>query len=453
MNDKASPDATEQRSAQALAYLKGEMTGAERDRFEEALTESEELRDELSRARELLDALHSADKPSVIRMVNAQISIAIDGGASDLHLVPERRNVLVRTRVDGYLRDMMRVPQSLLQPLVDRWKVMADMHIAERRLPQDGRLPFKHNNKDYDLRVNVLPTLYGERVTVRILDRTAKAPHLSIYEASPVAHDALRRLARLNSGMVLTSGATGTGKTTLLYALLLEAHGSGRPGRNFLTIEDPVELALGRGITQTAINKRAGLTYAAALSAMLRSDPDVIFCAELRDLETAELATQIALTGHLFLSALHTTSALGIIERLRNIGVENFLIADVLAGAVGQRLVRRVDARQTEEYEPAEEELRRLGLTRADGPFVRGVPIEENGNTGFSGRIPLIEAVEVTPALRRLIAEKAPYEELWRAAFVSSGASLLDDARAKVKAGLTTVEEVNWSLFDYPRTE
>jgi type II secretory ATPase GspE/PulE/Tfp pilus assembly ATPase PilB-like protein len=331
---------------------------------------------------------------------------------------------------------------------------MADMNVGERRLPQDGRIPIKHNSKDYDMRVSCLPTLYGERVTVRILGRSEVLISLANLGYTTAQVEALQRLARRPTGLILNSGWTGSGKTTLLYSLLKEMQSPGIPRRNILTVEDPIEYQL-EGISQTQTFKRAGLTFPAALRSILRSDPDVVLCAQMRDLETAELCVETALTGHLVLSSLHTTSAMGIIDRLRNMGVENFLIADTLAGLVGQRLVRRIDARNTEEYEPAAEELLRLGLTMADGPFRRGVPTEENGGTGFRGRLPLIEIVEVDSRLRQRIAEGAPAETLAAETFSPAwrtGGSLRDDARAKVKAGLTTVEEVNWTLFDYPST-
>jgi type II secretory ATPase GspE/PulE/Tfp pilus assembly ATPase PilB-like protein len=324
------------------------------------------------------------------------------------------------------------------------------MNLAQRNLPQDGHIPIKNNNQDFDLRVSVLPTLHGERVTARILYRGGALLGMDRLQISSAPLAALRRLSQLGSGLILTSGQTGVGKTTLLYSLLQEIKSGNRGGQNILTIEDPVEMELDLGISQMAVNRRAGLTYASGLRGMLRSDPDIIFCAEMRDQETAEIATEIALTGHLLISALHTTSALGAVQRLRDMGIENFLIADMLAGLIGQRLVRRIDTTETEEYEPAMEELDKAGLTRADGPFQRGVSLETNGGTGFKGRIPLVEVVEITPTLRRLIAERASYEDLWRAAFTKNADSLRDDARARVRAGLTTVEEVNWALFDYP---
>jgi type II secretory ATPase GspE/PulE/Tfp pilus assembly ATPase PilB-like protein len=444
----------ETRSGKALAYLKNEMTDAERALFEEMLAESDDLREELAQARQMLDALSASSDGPIIRLAYAMIAGAIERGASDIHILPERRTVTVRFRLDGVLTDepAWSLPKEQQQPLIDRWKVMADMNVGERRLPQDGRIPVKHDNKDYDLRVSVLPTLYGERVTARILYRSEVLMGLTNLGYTAAQVETLQRLARLPAGLILNSGRTGSGKTTLLYSLLKEMQSPGMPRRNILTVEDPIEYQLS-GVSQTQVLKRAGLTFAAALRSILRSDPDVVMCAEMRNLETAELCIETALTGHLVLSSLHTTSALGLIDRLCNMGIETFLIADTLAGLVGQRLVRRIDARKMEEYEPAEEELERLGLTKADGPFQRGVPTEENGGTGFRGRLPLIEVVEVDGRLRRRIAEGVPGETLAAETFSPAwrtGGSLQDDARAKVKAGLTTVEEVNWALFDYP---
>ncbi len=439
-------------AGKALAYLKNEMTDAERALFEEMLAESEELRDELAQARQALDALTASSDGPIVRLVNSMIVGAIERGASDIHIVPERRAMIVRYRMDGVLTDepVWSLPKEQQQPILDRWKVMADMNVGERRLPQDGRIPVKHDNKDYDLRVCVLPTLYGERVTVRILYRSEVLMGLANMGYTTAQVEALRRLARLPAGLILNSGQTGSGKTTLLYSLLKEMQSPGMPRRNILTVEDPVEYQLGEGISQTQVLKRAGLTFPAALRGFFRSDPDVVMCAQMRDLETAELCVEIALTGHLALSSLHTTSAFRILERLQNMGVERFLVADTVAGLIAQRLVRRIDARKTEEYEPAEEELEKLGLTKADGPFRRGVPTETNGGTGFRGRLPLIEIVEVDSRLRRRIAEGTSAEQLAADTFARTGGSLRDDARAKVKAGLTTVEEVSWALFDYP---
>ena len=440
----------EEQSAKALAYLKGEMTETEQELFEQRLTESESLRGEVARSREVLDLLNNSQDAAIVRLVAAQISQAIALGASHIQLLPQRKTFLVQYRVDGHLREAASLPKAQQQAVVDRWKVMADMNLSERNVPQDGRFQVKHDNQDFDLRVYVLPTLYGEKVVAGIFSKDSVLLGLDRLQISPAPLAVLKRLSCAGSGLIVTSGRHGVGKTTLLYSLLKEIKTGVRGGQNIMTVEDPVEYGFDLGISQTGVNRRAGLTYAAALRGVLRSDADVVLCAEMRDLETAEIAAEIALTGHLLLSTLQTTSALGSIQRLRDMGIENFIIADMVAGLIGQRLVRRTDSRETEEYEPSPEELKKAGLTLSDGPFRRGVPSEANGGTGFKGRIPLTEVVEITPALRRLIAERASDEVLWRAAFAKGADSLRDDARARVRAGLTTVEEVNWALFDYP---
>jgi len=448
MESQSDESTTEAQRAAALAYLKGELSEAERRDFEEALTESETLREELARSRALLDALASAEDPAITAVVNDIIVRAIEQNASDIHVLPQRHDVLVQIRVDGSMRELARLTKHQQQAVIDRWKMMADMLVGENQVPQDGRIPLRHKEADFDMRVNTLPTLYGERITTRILYRSTAIIGMENIELSAPATAALSRLARLESGLIVTSGHSGVGKTTLLYSLLLEMQKDERRRRNLLTIEDPIEHQL-NGVSQTQVNRRAGLTFPIALRSMMRCDPDVILCGEIRERESAGLVVGIALTGSLVLSALHTTSAIGIIQRLRDIGVENFQVADTLAGVIGQRLVRRIDPAQTETYQPADEELRQVGLTRADGPFVRGVASEGNGGTGFKGRIPLIEVAAMTLEMRRLITENAPLEDIQRVAF-GKGGSLRADGIARVKAGLTTVEEVNRVLSDYP---
>jgi general secretion pathway protein E len=435
---------------QMVAYLKDEMPESERAEFEREMAESEKLRAMVEETRKTLETLSVAAEEPIKARVNGIIVKAIETGASDIHLLPEREHMAVRLRIDGVLHDLETIPRAQQQAVVDRWKKLAEMDLSERRLPQDGSIALRHKEEKFRLRVAILPTLYGERVTARVLLESGVLLGLDHLGMTDAQVDALRRLAHLRNGLIITSGATNTGKTTLLYSLLREMQIVDRTRRNILTAEDPVEYVLGEGVSQTAIDRRAGLTYPPTLRAILRSDPDVVMCAEMRSLEIAELCVETALTGHLVLTALHTTSALGIIERMRNIGVVNHLIADTVAGLIGQRLVRRIDDHATEEYEPAPEELAPLGLTHADGPFRRGVPTDENGQTGFRGRIPLIEIVEVDQALRRRIAEGGPIDARWWDGITTAGGSLLDDARAKVKAGLTTVEEVNWALFDHP---
>ncbi len=441
---------------QVLAFLKGEMTGEERTAFEETLVRSAELRAELERSRELLGVLEVASEKSLVLRVNAMIVRAIERGASDIHVVPDRDETLVSIRVDGVLHEAERVPKAMHQSVVDRWKVMADMHLQERRLPQDGRIPVRTNERDFDLRVSVLPTLYGERVTARILDRSHVLVGLDNLGLSEAQQNVLMRLARRPSGLVVAGGRAGTGKTTVLYSLLwyirevssISVSAGDSLRANIMTVEDPVELQLS-GVSQTAVNDKAGLTYASALRGVFRSDPDVIYCAATRDLEVAELLAELATTGHTVLTALNVSGAVEVIVRLRDMGVERFLIADMLAGASGQRLARKICPDCREDYAPDPEHLRAAGLsTSNDGPFTRGKGCEKCGGLGYRGRTLLLEAFETDANLRRLIADDAPSDALWAAAF-GAGDSLWDDARGKIRAGVTTVEEAARVLFDY----
>jgi len=443
---------------QVLAFLKGEMNAGERAVFEETLVRSAELRAELERSRDLLGVLEAASEKSLIERVNALIQGAIARGASDIHIVPARDETLVSVRVDGVLHEAGRVPKALHQSVVDRWKVLADMDLNERRLPQDGRFPVRANEHDFDLRVSILPTLYGERVTARILDRSHVLVGLDNLGLSEAQQNVLMRLARRPSGLVVAGGRAGTGKTTVLYSLLwyirevssISVSAGDSLRANIMTVEDPVELALA-GVSQTAVNEKAGLTYASALRGIFRSDPDVIYCAAARDREVAELLAELATTGHTVLTALSVGSAIEVITRLRDMGVERFLIADALAGAWGQRLARTVCPHCREEYAPDPEHLRVAGLSAPpNGPFTRGKGCEKCGGLGYRGRTVLLEVFETNVDLRRLIADDAPADALWAATFSKTGGSLWDDARAKIRAGVTTVEEAARVLFDYP---
>jgi type II secretory ATPase GspE/PulE/Tfp pilus assembly ATPase PilB-like protein len=329
------------------------------------------------------------------------------------------------------------------------------------------------------MRVSILPTLYGERVTARILDRSHVLIGLDELGLSDAQKTTLTRLARHPSGLLVAGGRAGTGKTTTLYSLLwylrevsgglggdappstgspttaAAASGAGTvpgtaPRANIMTVEDPVELTLS-GISQTAVNERAGLTYASALRGVFRSDPDVIYCAATRNVEVAELLSELATTGHLVLTALHVSSAVGVIARLRDMGVERSLIADALAGAWSQRLVRKVCFDCREEYTPDPDHLGVAGL-RADndGPFTRGRGCGKCAGLGYRGRTTLLEVFENDANLRRLIADDAPADVLWAATFGKTGGSLWDNARAKIRTGVTTVEEAARVLFDYP---
>jgi len=440
----------------ALAYLKGEMSEGERAAFERELAESDAARAALEGARALLERIAAASDEAAERAVNALIVQAIGLGAEVLHLRPGRRDVAVSVRVDGALRELEPLPKRQQAAIIDRLKVTADMDVSERRLPQDGRIPLKHNGKDYDLRVTVLPSLYGEHVTARILSRAAGDARLGLGNLGLGAEQvaALKRLVRRPAGLVVVTGNAGQGKTTLLYSLLQEMQAPDLPRRSLFSVEDPVEYQL-PGVAQTAVNARAGLNFEAALHTLLRADADAVLCAQMRSQRVAELLIELAHTGRLALTALHVSSAPSVVDWLFGVGLDRFLIAEALAGAVALRLVGKVCDSCREEYQPPIEEVRRAGLSPVeDGPFFRGRGCDACGGTGVRGRIPLCEVLEAgDAALRHRIAAGTSGEELWGDAFGASASgapSLRDDARAKVRAGLLSVEAANWALMDYP---
>lgn len=445
----------------ALAYLRGEMDEGTRDTFEEELTRSEELRAELERSRELLEVLDAANEEATVRAVNACLQEAIKLRASDIHLLVSREEsdpdgavsperVEIWFRIDGRLQEWAHFPKERHLPMVNRWKVMSEMNIAEQRLPQDGRIAVRYEGKPYDVRVCVLPCVTGERITARILDRNNVLLGLDRLGLTPLQIAALKRIIDCPRGMALVGGFEGAGKTTLLYSLLSEVSRPPHPRRNCLSIEDPVEYLL-PGVTQARVHRGVGMTFEAGLRSILRSDPEVVYCSQMRSLECAELCVELALTSALVLSQLHVSSALMLVQRLREMGVVNFLIGYTLQGAIGVRLVRRVCPDCRIEYIPSQEELRKAGFSATeDGPFVKGAGCATCRNTGFLGRIGLFEVLELDQNVRRMIVEEVHLDTIWYETFGRSGGSLWDDARDKVRQGLTTVEEVTWALADYP---
>lgn len=445
----------------AISYLKNELNDEERAAFEEELTRSVELREELEKGRELLELLEAASEEATVRKANELIQIAIKRRASDIHILPgqppcsdqagnAQQESVVLLRIDGHLHEIHRFPSELHNSLVDRWKMMAECNLTERHVPQDGRISVRYEGNDYQLHNSFLPTITGERITARLVDRRNLILGLDQLGMSPAALDILNRLAERPYGFILTSGQIGAGKTTLLYSLLNSLNVTAPRRRNLMTVEYPVEYRL-PGLSQTSVNTHTGLTFAAALRAIMRCDPDVVYLAQFRSQEITELATEMALTKSLVLGQVHVSSALLIPQRLRELGIVPHLIAQTLVGLVSQRLVRKICPECITEYQPKPEELQKAGLSLLeDGPFRHGAGCEACMHTGFKGRIGLFEVLEVDETLRKLIAENAPVETLWQATFGRTGGSLWDDARAKVRKGITTVEEVNWALFDYP---
>ncbi len=386
------------------------------------------------------------DEAPIIRIVNAILQQAIQDGASDIHLEPQRRNLRVRYRIDGVLHEIMQVPQYIQAPLISRCKIMADMNIAERRIPQDGRIHVRMNKRTYDLRVSSIPTTNGEKIVMRILDTQSVMIGLEKLGLYPQMEAQLRDLASQPNGMLLSSGPTGSGKTTTQYSLLNILN---QPEVNIITIEDPVEYQL-PGLSQVHVNRKAGLSFANALRSFLRQDPDIIMVGEMRDLETAEIAIQASLTGHLVLSTLHTNDAPTIVTRMIDMGVEPFLVSATLIGGLAQRLARRICTNCKEPYKPAREELMRFGFNPDEHPdvtFYHGRGCELCRHTGFKGRIGLYELMRMNEEIADLVVRRAPLSEIKAAARANGMVTLQEDGFQKCIDGLTTVKEVMRVVF------
>jgi type IV pilus assembly protein PilB len=388
-------------------------------------------------AAEVALARPEEDGP-IIRFVNAVIQQAVREGASDVHIEPEEASFRIRLRIDGVLREVSLQSKSLYASIVSRVKVMAALDIAERRLPQDGRARLGVLGRDLDLRVSTFPTIHGENVVLRLLDRSAAVIGMADLGLSSGPLELLARMTERPNGIVLVTGPTGSGKTTTLYACI---HRINTVDRNIVTLEDPVEYHL-TSIRQTQVDPDAGLTFARGLRALLRQDPDVIMVGEIRDADTAEIAVRSALTGHLVLSTLHTNDAAGAIPRLLDMKVEPFLLSSAMSGVVAQRLVRRICEKCRVPADPPEDVREALGPTAADGGFARGEGCPACGGTGYRGRVGIFEVFEVTAAIQDRIIQRAPAEELARTARHEGMRTLHEDAVAKAAAGITSLEEV-----------
>ena len=391
------------------------------------------LVDDIPAADDLLD---SADDAPVIRLINGIIAEAVRQGASDIHLEPYETALLVRLRVDGVLKEALSLNPRVAPVVVSRIKVMARLDIAERRIPQDGRVTLALGGRTLDVRVSTLPSRAGERVVLRILDKTQAELSLETLGMQPDVLAAFRRALGEPNGVILVTGPTGSGKTTSLYAglsLLNDAT------RNILTVEDPVEYAID-GVGQTQVNPKVGMTFAAGLRAILRQDPDVVMVGEIRDPETASIAVQAALTGHLVLSTVHTNDAAGAVTRLRDMGVEPFLLASTLRLVVAQRLVRRLCTTCCT-AEPADKATAKLVGIKTGKTVWRPHGCTDCGHTGYVGRTGLYEVIRVDDRIRRLIAGGASEDDLAAAAFADEAGTLAGRARALVLDGVTSVEE------------
>lgn len=385
--------------------------------------------------------IQTADEAPVVSIVNSLISQAVKDQASDIHVEPEANHIRVRFRVDGVLREMVSLPKSIHAAIISRIKIMSGLDIAEKRLPQDGRLKVQEQGRDIDLRISTLPTILGEKIAIRILDKDNAV--LAIKELGFRDNNLLRfrQLIGHAYGMLLVTGPTSSGKTTTLYSTLTDINSA---DKNIITVEDPVEMLLD-GINQVQVNNKAGLTFANALRSILRQDPNVIMVGEIRDTETADIAIRAALTGHLVFSTLHTNDAPGALPRLIDMGIEPFLVASSVLGVVAQRLVRLIcnDCKQSYTPEPASRERLLLGLEpTAQVRLYRGEGCAHCGYTGYRGRIPIHEVMPVTAAIRKLIAKRAAGDELGAAARSAGMSTMGEDGIHKVMEGLTTIDEV-----------
>ena len=382
--------------------------------------------------------VEASDEP-VVRLVNLLIAQSVRDRASDIHINPEKDTVRVRYRIDGILHDLAQPPKKLQDAVISRLKILANLDIAERRVPQDGRIELKIDKKPIDLRVSTLPTIYGENVVMRILDKSSVLVELDDIGFSDLDLKRFRRLIAKPNGVILTSGPTGSGKTTTLYAALGSIN---TVDRNIITLEDPVEYNLPL-IRQSQINTRTGYTFAHGLRAILRQDPDVILVGEIRDLETAAIAVEAAMTGHLVFSTLHTNDAPGCISRLAKMGVQDFLLATTMNAALAQRLVRRICPDCKIEYIPAPEILEDMEMDDTSGIiFYRGEGCNKCHGTGYRGRAGLYELMEVTPVLQDAIARHVPETELKKIAQQEGMCTLREDGIDKIRQGITTIDEV-----------
>ncbi len=398
-----------------------------------------EAENDLSSVREV-----SVESP-IVKLVNLLISQAIADRASDIHIEPGERDVRVRYRIDGVLHEVMRPPKNIQSGIVSRLKVMADMNIAERRIPQDGRINTVINGRDVDLRVATLPTVHGEKVVMRVLDKSTALLRLSDLGFLPENMVRYEESYRKAYGTILVTGPTGSGKSTTLYATLNIVNDE---TKNVITVEDPVEYQL-PGINQVQVNVKAGLTFASALRSILRSDPDIVLVGEIRDRETAIIAIEAALTGHLVLSTLHTNDAASTPSRLVEMGVEPFLVGSSIDCIVAQRLARRLCTRCRQAYKPEKKELtlvgwdfEHLGGLDPDFHIYRAAGCGACGGTGYYGRFAVHEVLQVTEEVERLIVERGHTEDIRKAAIGSGMMTLRQAGMSEVAAGATSIEEI-----------
>lgn len=391
---------------------------------------------------DLADLTKMAGEAAVVQMVNLIFAQAVRDGASDIHIEPYEREVKVRYRIDGMLRDLMRPPKRMQAAIISRLKILGEMNIAERRLPQDGRIKLTIAGRQIDVRTSIIPTVFGERAVMRILDKTTAMLGLEELGMSDDALNKFRKLINLPYGIILATGPTGSGKSTSLYAALQEIWS---PTTNILTIEDPVEYQV-PGISQVQVRPNIGLTFASGLRSFLRQDPDIIMVGEIRDHETAEIAIHASLTGHLVFSTLHTNDAAGAVTRLLDMGVEPYLVASSVVGVIAQRLVRRVCSNCSQPYQASPEILRAIGISEAElktANIRKGKGCDKCQNTGYKGRQGLYEMLVIDEPVRRKTIDRVSASEIKAYAVEHQKMrTLFGDGKQAVLEGRTTPEEV-----------
>ncbi|RMF94216.1 MAG: type II secretion system protein GspE [Candidatus Schekmanbacteria bacterium] len=394
-----------------------------------------------SLSEEPRDLLDVANEAPIIKFVNTILFQAVKERASDIHIEPFDKELRVRYRIDGILYNTLSLPRKYHAAVISRIKIMADLDIAEKRLPQDGRIKIKIAEHFIDLRVSVIPTSFGERVVMRLLDRTSVLIDMDDLGLDAENYQILNDFINRPNGIILVTGPTGSGKTTTLYSALTRVN---TPEKNIITIEDPVEYQL-FGIGQIQVNPKIDLTFASGLRSILRQDPDIVMVGEIRDVETAEISIHASLTGHLVLSTLHTNDSAGAVTRLLDMGIEPFLIASSLCGVIAQRLVRVLCPDCKEEYEPDDDELNNIGLSRSmlkNGKIYRGKGCPSCLNMGYKGRIGIFEIMKIDDSIKKLILERADSTTIRNEAIRKGMKLLKDDGIKKVIDGITTIEEV-----------
>ncbi|MEN6521789.1 MAG: ATPase, T2SS/T4P/T4SS family [Armatimonadota bacterium] len=437
--------ASEARMTATLDKVYGSLGGADiTASMQEAVSDVEITIDEVL-SPDVDEAKRQSEQAPIVRTVSLILQEAVKRRASDIHLEPRRNNVEVRYRIDGVLHHIRNMPKALQAAVISRIKVMADLDIAERRIPQDGRVGLRVMNRMIDLRVSTLPVQYGERVVLRVLDKSAQQYTLSQIGFSSNELNAFENLISKPYGIILVTGPTGSGKTTTLYSALTKLKS---PDVNIITCEDPIEYEL-EGINQSAVNVKAGLTFAAQLRSILRQDPDIILVGEIRDSETADIAFRAAMTGHLVLSTLHCNDAASAVTRLTDMGVEPFLIGSSVIGVVAQRLVRIICPRCKSPYEPGVEELVPFGFADQAGSvqLFRGQGCNNCDGSGYHGREAVAEVLTVTDDIRKMIMTNPSSDQIKAIAMAQGMSTMKQNAIEKMMKGLTTPAEVSKRVF------